>query len=548
MHDPVPSAAGAPSSAAPPGSTQAESLKAPVRLRVIVDTPERWIVDALLALEQSGVECSLVLVDSPVQDGNGAALGSSSNGVPDAPASMAAAPFDLWLQRGRAGDVDAHLCFDVALVSSRVCAETVPPVWLLTDADYVALDRQYPLLGSITSGEGIALNLCERSAQPPWSWHACRSLHVAAAPRYALGLAGLPGAVARLVRQALIDLRLGVGTHTPGRVCRPPEVPPSRGSPLVRLVDGWWRQWKSVWRARTLAEHWRIGVIDAPARRLLDPGFEPDIRWLTAADRDGYRADPFGLPGSVDIVLCEYFDRRTGMGHLERLQLAPDGTLAGHARLTVGDGSHVSFPQAFSFDGACVGIAETSASRTTTLHAIEPGGGWSPMHALLRDVAAVDPTLFRWQGRVWLACTDADLGEHDSLSLWHADRLEGPWTAHANNPVKVDVRGARMAGAVFEHDGALYRPAQDCLRGYGEAVVLHRIVRCTPTEFEEVEIRRLLPDPSGECPHGLHTVAAWGNRTLVDGKRLRFSGVDLVRKLRSRSNRLRERTMRRDHA
>jgi len=198
-------------------------------------------------------------------------------------------------------------------------------------------------------------------------------------------------------------------------------------------------------RARLFAEHWQIGIIDAPAGRLLDPAFSPGIDWLTKADRHGYCADPVGVPSSDRIVLCEYYDRRTGSGHLERLEFAPGGALVARTRLPVGGGSHVSFPQALAIDGRQLGIAETSATRTTTLHAIAADGSWTPLHTLLIDFAAVDPTLFAWQGRFWIACTDADVGEHDNLCLWYADRLEGPWTAHANNPVKVDVRGARMA-------------------------------------------------------------------------------------------------------
>ncbi|MBV5333625.1 hypothetical protein JZU54_08920, partial [bacterium] len=89
---------------------------------------------------------------------------------------------------------------------------------------------------------------------------------------------------------------------------------------------------------------------------------------------------------------------------------------------------------------------------------------------------------------------------------------EGPWRPHANNPVKIDVTGARMAGAPFWHEGALYRPAQDCLRTYGGAVVVYRIEQLTLKTFVEVPVRRLLPDATESCPHGLHTLSAWGQR------------------------------------
>src|SRR5439155_21984126 len=97
---------------------------------------------------------------------------------------------------------------------------------------------------------------------------------------------------------------------------------------------------------------------------------------------------------------------------------------------------------------------------------------------LLDGVAAADPTLFRWEGRYWLAYTDVDRGPFDNLCLSYAERLQGPWHPHANNPVKVDHGSARPGGTPFLHEGRLYRPAQDCRLTYGRAVALNRIVVC----------------------------------------------------------------------
>jgi hypothetical protein len=70
--------------------------------------------------------------------------------------------------------------------------------------------------------------------------------------------------------------------------------------------------------------------------------------------------------------------------------------------------------------------------------------------------------------------------------------------------------------------GSLCRPAQDCSRTYGGAVAVNRIVKLTPTAFEEELVGRIEPDPSGPYRHGMHTVCPIGGLTLVDGKRTRF--------------------------
>jgi hypothetical protein len=130
-----------------------------------------------------------------------------------------------------------------------------------------------------------------------------------------------------------------------------------------------------------------------------------------------------------------------------------------------------------------------------------------------------------------LAFTDLQQGALDNLCLYHADRLEGPWQPHENNPVKVDVAGARMAGTHFMHAGHLYRPSQDCREGYGHALALYRVDEVSPTRYRETLVQRLLPTAGSETPEGLHTLTPWGDRTLVDGKRLVFNPLVLRGKL-----------------
>jgi hypothetical protein len=81
------------------------------------------------------------------------------------------------------------------------------------------------------------------------------------------------------------------------------------------------------------------------------------------------------------------------------------------------------------------------------------------------------------------------------------------------------VRGARPAGSPIVIGGEVYRPAQDGSAGYGRAVTLHRIVKLTPTQFEEELVATLRPDPEGPNPDGLHTISVDGQAIVIDGYR-----------------------------
>ena len=72
---------------------------------------------------------------------------------------------------------------------------------------------------------------------------------------------------------------------------------------------------------------------------------------------------------------------------------------------------------------------------------------------------------------------------------------------------------------LFRDSGHLIRPAQDCSRTYGGAVALNRVDVCTPENYSESTIEFIRPCPGSRNPHGVHTLSAWGDRTLVDAKR-----------------------------
>lgn len=511
-----------------------------LHLRILLSDGEipQWIADLLLALDRiEGLALQLVRIGASVP---------SPLSLPARCWHAALPPLRPWAQDSIARSslarwqAAAGEACDIRLV---VDGATLPPasdtdqgaLWVVVDGEERALSPHFPLLDSICAGAGIHLKLLQREDRSD-AWRLRRSLHVAAPASYARSLPDLAPSLLRLVRQAVTDWQLGIPPAASSAArCRAAQA---ATAPCWSGLKGRLRHFQKRLRAQLFSEYWRIGVLDAPIDLLLHAGALPKVRWLTPERISGYRADPFALPGDSQWLFCEYLDQFSGVGHLEALRMTPSGELSECKPLAVGQGRHASFPNVLEIDGRYFGVAETVARRECVLYEVDTDARWHPLFPLLSDVAAADPALFLWEGRWWLAFTDIDQGELDNLCLYHADRLEGPWLPHANNPVKIDIGGARMAGGFFRHDGELYRPAQDCLQAYGASVVLHRIVRLTPECFEEIEVRRLLPDRHGACPHGLHTLNAWGERTLIDGKRHGINPLVLRRNLLQRLRRI----------
>jgi hypothetical protein len=352
--------------------------------------------------------------------------------------------------------------------------------------------------------------------------------------------------------QNLDQLQFG-GADWPARVCRDIghgtadylDAPPLRTAAPVRVAPRTGQMAAAGWtlmrnfirnQLRDLFRHeeWHVGVVDRPIEALLD-GDVPAVRWLPERPAHGFLADPFGLRDGQDTtVLVEAFDYASARGVIAAIR-AHDGGPPGAARTVIDCGAHMSYPFLLRRGGDVYCIPETGQAREIALYrARHFPHEWERVATLVAGFAAVDATVFERDGRWWLFCTDDEAGPLTKLFAWHAPDLLGPWTPHAQNPLKTDVRSSRPAGTPFQHAGQLYRPAQDCTHGYGGAVVINRVLRLTTTEFAEEVVARVEPDPQGPYPEGLHTVSAAGDLTLVDGKRSRFHRAALARALRNK--------------
>jgi hypothetical protein len=277
-----------------------------------------------------------------------------------------------------------------------------------------------------------------------------------------------------------------------------------------------------AWERLFRHPQWNVGVLDAPVGTLLAPGTFPDdqIRWLPLASRRSFFADPFAVVrGDTLHVLCEEYDYRDSKGRICSFEL-PRGRSPSAPAAALVLPFHASYPFLIEQEGRIYCVPESSTANEIALfEADEFPRRWSKITVLVPDFPGVDPTVFRHAGRWWLLCTRGGPLEDVELWAWHASDLLGPWTEHARNPVKTDVRGSRPGGRPFVHDGALYRPTQDCARRYGWRIAIQRVVQLTPTEFREELVTVLEASPESPFPRGRHTLTAVDGLTLIDGRR-----------------------------
>ena len=231
-----------------------------------------------------------------------------------------------------------------------------------------------------------------------------------------------------------------------------------------------------------------------------------------------YFADPFvfARDGRQYLFVEEYL-YASNRGVISVITIGEDGKLS-PSRMVLERPYHLSYPFVFEHNGEICMIPETGDARRVELYRAERfPDRWSLHSILIDNIAAYDVTLCEHDGRLWLfmATGQWQSSSWDTLEIFHAAKLEGPWTPMSQNPVLIDPSGTRPAGCMFQHSGALWRPAQDSSVIYGGSLSLCRIDELSPDRFRQSTISHLVPVPASSIS-GVHTLNSAQGFEVVD--------------------------------
>lgn len=280
-------------------------------------------------------------------------------------------------------------------------------------------------------------------------------------------------------------------------------------------------------------EIWNFGYSKTSSRDLHSTQLS-QARWSSELKWPYFQADPFSLSKmGVDAVLIETFD------HIQNKGIIDSISSKSNVRQSILSGSvHFSYPFIFKDQGSFYLIPECHQSNKVTVYklSLDTNQSSPSLNSLtvtdpvdiLKDISAADATLFKWNDKYWLFFTKVDsiFDGNNSLFIYYADSLFGPYHSHSQNPVKVDVRSTRPAGEMFEMDGHIFRFAQDCSSTYGGAITLNKILKLSSSEFEEISIKRI--EPIAPYSYGIHHIDSHFDGIVFDGKRLSFNFLRLA--------------------
>ena len=237
--------------------------------------------------------------------------------------------------------------------------------------------------------------------------------------------------------------------------------------------------------------------------------------------KDRFWADPFAIQsGEHYYVFLEEYSYEFAKGHISVIELDRKGVVSGPRKVLERE-YHLSYPFVFEWNGNYWMIPESAANKTVELYRAKSFPFvWQLEKVLMTDVRAKDATLAEIDGTWWMFVSIAEHSIPDELYLFSAPSPLGPWTPHRRNPVKSDVRGSRPAGALFEWNGEVYRPAQDSSGRYGYAISINRLMQLDHERFSEERVSQILPNWSDDLL-ATHTISITGDLTVVDCLRKR---------------------------
>ena len=274
-------------------------------------------------------------------------------------------------------------------------------------------------------------------------------------------------------------------------------------------------------RRLTSRAQWAISIYQDLAPATLWPQHE-GVHLVPPVDR--FWADPFlAREGNRLWVFFEELVYVAPKGKIRCISVDRSGKV-GEPFDVLEEGCHLSYPNVFRFEDHWYMLPESSERGDLTLYkAHDFPAEWKPVSQLLANVQVVDATLHRHHGRWWIMAGSADSpggAFDDTLHVYSAPTLFGPWAASSRNAVRSDPSCSRPAGPLFQWNGKWVRPVQDSRGRYGRALHLLEVEQLD----EKGPHEHLLASLFGDERVGVtctHTYCRVGSDLAVDWLRWR---------------------------
>ena len=250
-----------------------------------------------------------------------------------------------------------------------------------------------------------------------------------------------------------------------------------------------------------------------------------------------YVADPFIYTcQSKQYILAEEYDYTTHKAHIVQWEMNDMRT----KQIAIKEDFHLSYPYIFQMSNETYCIPESYQANCIRLYQLNTQtNSFYFKHNLIEHIPAVDSSLFYYDNRYWLFCSQQQACTNAYLYLYFSNSLNESFEPHPQNPIVCDIRYARSAGTIEIVNNEIIRPAQDCSKTYGWKIHRMRIVELSTSCYRESYVSTI--DANAKSKYrGIHTLSTLQKTSVADVKYYQFSWINFIyqlkRKLRLISN------------
>lgn len=238
--------------------------------------------------------------------------------------------------------------------------------------------------------------------------------------------------------------------------------------------------------------------------------------------KEFFWADPFVVDkDDKSYIFFEEYVYKTHKGHLCVIEYDHKSEIFSQAKEILNTPYHLSYPFIMEYNNNVYMIPEGSKDKDIKLYkATNFPHDWELIKVLLKDIVAVDTTIFKKDGLWWMFANVSSKDEfslNEELNIYYCeDFLKDEWEPHVQNPVVSSLQTSRPAGSIMEYNGDYYRPSQNSVGWYGKSTNFNKIITLTKDEYKEEFISEITPNLVDGI-YAVHTYNSSKKLTVIDG-------------------------------
>lgn len=218
-------------------------------------------------------------------------------------------------------------------------------------------------------------------------------------------------------------------------------------------------------------QHWTLGFIEQPLKDIVE-GKSYEIIYVKGMPHDRWFADPFILNYDDNIisVLAEEYNYNIRRGRIALLTFDRHTYSLQNYNIILELPTHLSFPFIQRKNGKVYICPENSASGSWNMYEYNPVSNQCLKIQTIIGRPLTDAIVTALLEKEYVFSTSLPDQNGNTLLMYSID---GTLQKEITFPFKI----ARNAGDWFCVNERVYRPAQDCNNGYGQAVIIQEVTK-----------------------------------------------------------------------